>query len=72
MSLAAVEADGLDTAPGVEEQRAARGFVDAAGLHAHEAGLDDVKPPDAVVAAVLVQRGEHRRRGHLLAVDRHL
>ena len=37
------------------EDRHARRLVDAAALHAHEAVLDHVDPPDAVAAADLVQ-----------------
>ncbi|MND97227.1 hypothetical protein D3C80_895430 [compost metagenome] len=67
---AAVQGDGLDAAVGGQQDRAAGGLIDAARLHADEAVLDQVQTTDAVVVAVLVQRGQQGRRRHGFAVDR--
>ena len=63
---AAIEADGLDGATRVDEDGTAGGLVHAARLHADEARFDDVEAADAVVATVLVERGEHGGGGHAL------
>lgn len=47
MHLAAVQADGLHGAVGLQHDSPAGGLVHAPGLHAHEAGLHDVDAPDA-------------------------
>ncbi len=47
--------EGFEVAVGGEQDGAAGGFVDAAGLHADEAVLDDVHAADAVAAAEQVE-----------------
>jgi hypothetical protein len=52
MGSTPVERDRFDRAVGSQQDRAARGFVDAAGLHADEAVLDEIETADAVVTAI--------------------
>jgi hypothetical protein len=49
---ATVKGDRFHRPVGGEQDGAARRLVDAAGLHADKAVLDQVEPADAVVAAV--------------------
>src|SRR3990167_8632486 len=51
------------------EYRAARGFVDPAGLHADEPVLDQIDPSHAVCPAYLVERREEIDWAELLSVD---
>jgi hypothetical protein len=62
MGRTTVERDRFDGAVGRQQDGAAGGLVDAARLHADEAVLDEVETADAVVAAVVVEFGEQRRR----------
>ena len=54
---------------GVVEDGAAGGLVDATGLHAHQAVLDDVRQADAVFAAQLVEFRHHLHAGEGLPVQ---
>jgi hypothetical protein len=67
----AVERERLDGAVRAQHDAAARGFVAAARFHADVAVLDQVEPPDAMLAAQAVELCEHVRRAQLLAVHRH-
>mmetsp|Transcript_10585 Transcript_10585/g.25926 ORF Transcript_10585/g.25926 Transcript_10585/m.25926 type:complete len:491 (-) Transcript_10585:10-1482(-) len=71
VALAAVQADGLRGAAGHNQHGATGGLVHAARLHAHEARLHQIQAPDAVLASVLVERGEHGGGAHANAVDGH-
>ena len=51
----AVDGEGLEVLVGCEEDGAAGSLIDAAGLHADEAVLDDVNAADAVLAAEEVE-----------------
>src|SRR6266545_710084 len=66
----AVKAQGFDRAVRLQHDGSSGGLVAAARLHPDVAVLDEVEPPDAMLAAELVQRCEHRRRAHLPAVHR--
>ena len=66
----AIERDELDAPMGGKQDRAAGRFVDAAGLHADEAVLDQVEPADAIVLAELVELREEGRGRQFLAIDR--
>ncbi len=68
---AAVEGDALDRPVGGDQHGAARGFVDAARLHADKAVLDQVEAADSVGAAELVEAGEKRGGREPFAIDRH-
>ncbi len=61
----------LDQLMGRIEHGHARGFIDAAALHAHETVFDDVNPPDAVAPRDLVQLGHGFERAEPLAVHVH-
>ena len=65
----AVEHELLEATERFHEDGAARGLVDAAALHAHEAVLADVDAADAVAGADGVELGEERHRVEGLAVD---
>ena len=69
MDEVAVESELLDELVGGVEDGHARGFVDAAALHADEAVLDDVDPSDAVATADLVELADHLERRTLFAVE---
>ena len=71
MHRASVEGDRLHAPVGGEEDRSTGSLVDAAGLHADKAVLDEIQPPDAIVVAKLVQLRQHRRRRQTLPVDGH-
>src|SRR5947208_2724196 len=62
MRRAAVEAEALDAAMRRQQDRAARGLVDAARFHADKAVLDEIEPADAVLAAELVEASQQGRR----------
>ena len=50
------------------QDRSARCLIDAAGLHAYDAVLDDIDDADAVLAAELVQLRDDLADSHFLAV----
>ena len=64
-----VQGEALERRLRLVEDRAARGLVDAAGLHPDEPVLDDVHPADAVPGPRLVQPGEQGGRPEPLAAD---
>lgn len=66
---AAVERELFELAVGGVEQRAARGFVDTARLHADEAIFDEIDAADAVTATDGVQRVDDADWREALAVD---
>ena len=68
MQHLAVKRERLHLAVGLHQDRAARGLVDAAGLHADETILDEVNAADAVLAAKLVECLQHAAGGKPLAV----
>ena len=70
MRRAAIERDLLDAAMRLEEDRAARGFVDPARFHADETPLHKIEPADPVFAAKLVEPRQKRGRRELFAIDR--
>ena len=53
------------------QDRAARRFVHAAGLHPHKAVLHHIHEPDTVLSAQFVQRGHHLHSVFLFAVQRY-
>src|SRR5437660_3020694 len=59
MRRAAVEAEALDAAMRRQQDRAARGLVDAARFHADKAVLDEIEAADAMRAAALIEAGRH-------------
>src|SRR5215218_1826795 len=65
---AAVERDALDPAMPGEQDRAARRFVNAAGLHPDETVLDQIEPADAIVMAELVEPFQQGSRRILLPI----
>src|SRR5262252_6055111 len=67
----ALESEGLQGAVGRMEDGAARRLVDAAGLHAHVAVLDEVDPPNAVLASEPVQGLQQGHGPEPLSVHRH-
>ena len=54
---------------GLAQDRAGRGLVDPAALHADQPVLDNVGPADAVLPADLVEAGEDLDPGELLSVQ---
>ena len=52
-----------------EKNCSARGFINAARLHADKTVFNHVNAPDAVLSAELVERLHHFKRRHFLAVD---
>ncbi len=71
MSHFAIQGDGLDGAVCLQDDGATRGFVAAAGLHAHVAVFHQVQTADAVLAAQLVQLGQHVVGSQTYAIQRH-
>jgi len=65
----AVEGDLLQSAVGVVEDGSGGGLIDAPGLHAHEAVLDDVHPSHGVLAADGVEFPHDVGGGEGFAVD---
>src|ERR1051326_4203323 len=70
MHRAAVEAEALDAAMRRQQDRAARGLVDAARFHADKAVLDEIEAADTVLAAELVEAGQQGRGRQPFAIDR--
>ena len=64
-----IQAQLLQLVVGVVEDGAAGSLVDAPGLHAHQAVLDDIRQADAVFAAQLVELGHHLHAGECLPVQ---
>ena len=70
MQRLAVEGDAFQLAVRRHQDRAAGGFIHAAGFHAHQPVLHQVHAADGIASADLVQALDQFRRRELPAVDR--
>jgi len=64
-----IQAQIFQLAMRVEQNRSARVFINAAGLHADDTVLDDVDDADAVCAAQFIELPDNVCRLHFLAID---
>src|SRR5690554_4847577 len=64
-----VQSDGLDGAVGAQHDGTTRGFVTAAGLHAHVTVLNDVQTANAVVTRQFVQGFQHLVGFQILTIN---
>ncbi|CTQ74892.1 hypothetical protein LAX5112_04027 [Roseibium alexandrii] len=70
VACAAIERNRFHGPVRLQQDRTARGLIDAAALHADKPVFDHVQAANAVVAAIVVELCEQCGRGHFFAVQR--